>query len=238
MKKSYHFKIIDSTSSYIKKNYKNLNNFTFVSASYQTNGHGRLNRLWESKSNSNLMFSFLIKDKKLINKFTNISLATGAIILNVLKSLGINNVFIKWPNDVYVNDKKICGILLESISNGNTIEMLCVGVGLNVNQKEFEVETATSIYLNTNKKHNLYLLKRKIYKQLIEKLNKLRDDEFDYLSIVKGNNYLLNKEVYAEINNKKTIVRVIDINKDNTLKVMCDNKEFDLLSGEITFHKD
>ena len=66
---------------------------------------------------------------------------------------------------------------------------------------------------------------------------KIKNDDKSYISIAKNNNYLLNKEVYAEINNVNSIVKIIDINNDNTLKVLCNNQCYDLSFGEITFHK-
>ena len=61
--------------------------------------------------------------------------------------------------------------------------------------------------------------------------------EDEILNIVKNNNYLKNKQVYATINNKSTLVTVLDINEDNSLKVLIDNNEINLYSGEITFNK-
>ena len=235
-----HFKKIDSTNTYLKENYHKLQNFTFVSASYQSNGHGRYNRVWESNKNENLMFSLLIKDKKLISMFSSLSLATSTAILKVLESYKLNNLSIKWPNDVYVKDKKICGILLESISNNTDIDVLVVGVGLNVNQKDFSNEISyktTSIYKEKNKKTFLPSLKRKLYKTIIQTFIEVKNNQKDYLQIIKKHNYLKDKEVFAEIDNVKTLVKVIDINEDNTLKVLVNNKEINLNTGEITFHK-
>ena len=142
--KKIHFKTINSTNTYLKENYKDLPNFTCVSSAHQSQGHGRYNRSWESNNNENLMFSILIKNKKLIEKFSSISLAIATCILKMLTSYKIKNISIKWPNDVYVNDKKICGILLEGIAN----ECLIIGVGLNVNQTNFskEIEDKTKHY--------------------------------------------------------------------------------------------
>ena len=108
-----HFDEIDSTNNYLKNSYQLLDNFTFVSADYQSKGKGRNDRVWESIKGSNLMFSILIKDPKLIEVSTILSLVTAVEISRLLESYSINNVSIKWPNDVLVNDKKICGILLE-----------------------------------------------------------------------------------------------------------------------------
>lgn len=234
--KQIDFDSIDSTSSYIKRNYQNLDNLTFVSALFQSNGRGRTNRKWDSTSNNNLLFSLLIKDSKIIENYRKLSLISAVSIYKVLRSINIDNVMIKWPNDVYVDNKKICGILLEGISYDNKIQAIIIGIGLNVNETNFDsynLNDATSIFNVTNIKYNLNEIKEKVYETLIEEINK-NDDS--YLKIAKENNYLLNKEVYALIDNNKVKVKVIDINNDNSLKVIYNGKTINILSGEITFH--
>lgn len=238
--RSYHFKNIDSTSTYLKTNYNNLDNLTFVSTDYQTKGHGRYGRKWFGEDKKDLMFSILIKDKELITKYSCLSLVSAVVVYETLKQLNIENVSIKWPNDVFVNDKKIAGILLESISNDNGIECLVIGVGINVNSTKFEnnmVNTPTSVSLEINKKVSLNDLKTKIYENFIDSLKKINRNDYSYLDIVRGNNYLKDKSVYAIIDNEKVLIEVIDINDDNSLKVIKDNQIIDLYSGEISFHK-
>lgn len=238
--KYYHFQEIDSTSTYLKKNYQKLENFTFVSANYQTKGHGRYNRKWYGECKKDLMFSILIKDKELISKYSYLSLASAAIIYKTLKELDIKNVSIKWPNDVFVNDKKISGILLESVSSDMGIESLIIGVGLNVNSTTFEKEminNPTSIYLETNKKITLEEIKNSIYNKFSNMFVEIKNNDYSYLQLVRDNNYLKDKMVYAIINNEKTLVKVIDINQDNSLKIDIDGKCINLNSGEISFHK-
>lgn len=232
MKKYIHFKEIDSTNTYLKNHHSQYDDLTFVSASYQLNGHGRMNRVWQSNKNENIMFSLLIKNSILIEKFSTLSLLMASCVYKLLTGLKIKDVKIKWPNDVYVNNKKICGILLEGI--GSTC--LVLGIGLNVNQKLFEDKNAISITNITNKKYNLYLLKRKLYKIILNEINMLLENKSDYLHVIKNNDYLMNKEVYTTINNQKELVKVLKINDDNSLKVLLNNKEYDLISGEITFH--
>lgn len=236
--KIIHFKEIDSTSSYLKRNYQTLENYTILYADYQTSGHGRINRVWQSNNKENLLFSILIKDPNLIKKYGCISLGIAVAIFNVLKKLNIDDVSIKWPNDVYVGNKKICGILLESISTGNNIDVLVVGIGLNVNQKVFDDISidATSIFNIKKKKTNIFWFKYKVFRECFRIINEIKYDNHSYLTIVKNNNYLKNKEVFAVIDNKKYLVKVIDINDDNTLRVIVDNKEMNISSGEISFH--
>lgn len=235
----YHFKSIDSTSTYLKRNYKKLDNLTFVSADYQEAGKGRMGRKWESSSNENLMFSFLIKDAKLIDKYASISLASAVSIFKVLKKLKVSNVSLKWPNDVYVDGKKICGILLESVSENNQISCLIVGIGLNLNVESFPEEIAkkaTSYFLETNKKISLSRVKRKVYKELQKSLNEIKKGNSSYLDLANEYNYLKNKEVYAEYLGERVLVKVLNINPDNSLKVLVNNIEKDIFTGEITFH--
>ncbi len=235
----YHFKTIDSTSTYLKRNYKKLDNFTFVSTDYQEAGKGRMGRKWESNNNENLMFSFLIKDPKLIEKYASISLASAVSIFKVLKGLKVDNVSLKWPNDVYVNGKKICGILLESISSDDQISCLVVGIGLNLNVESFPEEIsnkATSYYLETNKKISIAKVKNKVYKELQRTLSEIKNGSTSYLDLANEYNYLKNKEVYAEYLGERVLVKVLNINPDNSLKVLLNNVEKNIFTGEITFH--
>ena len=127
------FKQIDSTNNYLKNSYKLLDNFTFVTADYQTNGKGRNDRVWSSNEGENLMFSFLIKDQDLLKKFHTLSIISAIEVAKLLEEYQFTGVSIKWPNDVLMNEKKVCGILLE----GQILEYVVVGIGLNVNQKVF-----------------------------------------------------------------------------------------------------
>ena len=231
-----HFEIIDSTNTYLKNNYQNLENLTFISADNQTQGKGRSNRKWNS-DNNNLLFSLLIKDTNYYDYLSSISIISAYSILEVLREYGIDNLSIKWPNDIYADDKKICGILLESITKEN-IECVIIGVGLNVNQINFDGEYIVdpiSMKQILNKDIDIRELKKKIYEKLIINLDKLING-YDYYEDIIKYDYLNNKNVYALINNEKVLVKVKGINKDYTLKVINSESEYNLNSGEISFH--
>lgn len=239
MKKYYHFKQINSTSTYLKKNYLKHDNLDFVSASFQSEGHGRTNRKWVSEKGENLLFSVLIKDQKIIKDFAYISLFSALEIMHILKEINIKDVSIKWPNDVFVNDKKICGILLESVSYTSDIDALILGIGINVNSSCFLGDyliAPTSIFLETKKMMDLEKFKLKVFSVLEELLKNISLKKEEYLKEIKENNYLKDKEVYALINNDKTKVKVLDINDDCSLKVLCEDKIININSGEISFH--
>lgn len=238
-KRRLHFDELESTSTYIKENYERLENYTFVSCDYQTNGHGRMNRQWVSSKGEDLLFSLLIKDPLLIKKFSDISLMSAVVIYKLLRHLGICNAKIKWPNDVYVNNKKIAGILLESISSGGGIDAMIIGIGINVNSVIFDIDSPraepTSIALEYGRLVSLPAIKNYVYRVIQNELSRIKNGTSDYLEIVNRNNYLKNKEVYARIDGKKELVRVIEVNKNNSLRVLCNGNEHNIISDEVTF---
>lgn len=228
--KHIHFLNIDSTNDYLKNSYQLLDNFTFVSADYQTNGRGRNDRVWESEDNMNLLFSLLIKDKQLIEKGSFLSLMMAVSIAKALEHYGVKNVSIKWPNDIIVNDKKICGILLE----GQIPNYIVIGVGLNVNQVDFPNDLrrpATSMRNELGKCVCIKLLEERLYKMISEDFYNLNKEE--YLSYFNKNNYLLNKRVRVKINEQDFIGEVVGVNEDFFLEIRCDHLLLHVDSGEI-----
>ena len=227
---SLHFEEIDSTNNYLKNSYQLLDNFTFVSADYQSAGKGRNDRKWESEKSANLMFSFLIKDQKLLEKAPTLSILTAVEVSKLLERYGLENVSIKWPNDVLVNDKKICGILLES----QLPHYLVVGVGLNVNQKEFPSNLrrpATSISLELKRDLNIESIKEQLFSNIVNNLNeKYLDDDLSYFE---QHNYLLNKKVKVTINQQLFIGEVVGIDDYFNIQILCDDILLHVDSGEI-----
>ena len=228
------FEEIDSTSSYLIKEHNNLENFTFVSTNYQSKGKGRENRQWISVKGTNLLFSFLIKNKDLIREYASISLFCAAKLAEFLISLGIDGVQIKWPNDVYIKGKKVAGILLE----GNVNEYIVIGIGLNVNQDFFPNNLhhpATSIYLESGKKFNLEFLKEKLFKHFYEQLNLQNIWERHYLKLIKDLDFLKGKTIFVTHNNHKICVKAVGISDENSLIVEYNNERINIISGEVEF---
>lgn len=142
---------IDSTSSQLKRmieSCESIDEYTVVIASHQSGGRGQGSNRWSSNAGENLTFSLLLRP--MIE-------ASSHFYLNMCISLGIkkalekhiNGVKIKWPNDIYVNDRKLCGILIESTIMGSKISRSIVGIGINIEQKEWEdwVPNPTSMVL-------------------------------------------------------------------------------------------
>ena len=225
-----HFKEIDSTNNYLKNSYQLLDDFTFAVADYQSHGKGRNDRVWQSNSGENLMFSFLIKNKELIKKAESFSILTAVEVASLIEKYDIDNVSIKWPNDILIGDKKVCGILLE----GQVPDYLVVGVGLNVNQKEFPNDLrrpATSLSLEAKQPFDLEELKEKLFSNIINNFSNIKNEE--YLEYFRQHNYLQNKRVRVVINNQVFIGEVVGIDDNFCLQVLSRDMLLHIDSGEI-----
>lgn len=175
-----HFNQIDSTNNYLKQNYQALKNWTVLTTDYQTSGRGRLNHRWSSNKNKNFLCSVLIKDQKILKANSCLVLLIGIVIYHLLVKLNIKNIKIKKPNDIYVNKNKIAGILLETISLGDKLKALIIGVGLNLNQKKFTKNLkAISYYQIKHKEIDINLVK-KLYLEILKKeLNKINGQHYE-----------------------------------------------------------
>ena len=225
-----HFQEIDSTNTYLKNTYKLLSNFTFVSADYQSHGKGRNDRTWTSEPGENLMFSFLIKDENLIKQSPIISLLSAVEVAKVIETYKIKGVSIKWPNDVFINDKKVCGILAE----GQLPLYMVVGIGINVNQKSFPEglrRPATSLSLECHKDISVEELKEKLFSQIVNSLSNL--DLNASLDYFRNHNYLLNKRVRVLVNNETFIGEVVGIDDNFCLQILSRDILLHIDSGEI-----
>lgn len=235
--KTIHFETIDSTNTYLKENYSKLDDFTFVSADFQSKGRGRNNRNWKSEKGESLLFSLLIKDESLMKEFKSLSIISALSLIQAFETMGIKDLSIKWPNDIYYKDNKLVGILLEAVST-TKLECLIVGIGINVNQKEFEGDykrQPTSLYRILNKDIDIDNLKNVVYQKLEENFSLVKK-RFDFYSEITKYDYLKNKELDAYLDDEKMPIKVIGINNDYSLKIVVNNQIRDIESGEISFH--
>ena len=153
--KTVHFaRETDSTNLWIKRLAKEgAPEGTLALSEFQSAGRGRLGRSWEVPEGTSVMMSILLRPKFEPQYAPTLTLVMGMAVAKAVKSLGFD-VSIKWPNDVVVSHKKICGILTEMGVRDGKIDYAVIGVGINVNIKEFPeemVDKATSLYLESGK---------------------------------------------------------------------------------------
>ena len=145
-----YIKNIDSTSTELRRRMsaEELPHGYCISADFQTAGHGQATNHWESEDGKNLLFSLLLRPSVIpaSEQFVITEIVTLAII-NALQDYIRQRITIKWPNDIYVGDKKLCGILIENALCGPTIDTCIVGIGININQELFTSNAPNPISL-------------------------------------------------------------------------------------------
>ena len=208
-----YFNKLNSTNTYLKENYKDLKEGTVVCAACQICGRGREKRIWKSSEDS-LTFSILLRPDK--EDLTNLSLLFGLAVSNAIDKY--IKTTIKWPNDIMIGDKKVAGLLAESIIS-NSVDAYIMGIGVNVNNSFFEddiKDKATSIKLELNKE----IIKEELLKDILDNFYNLFDlykkKSPQYIEDIRKKNYLYLKEGY--INGE--LVKVIDIDDNGNLKVI------------------
>ncbi len=128
-----HFESIDSTNTYAKAHIKNLNHYDVIWADYQTHGRGRRDHQWTAPKKAHVMASILIKEAIEANRIQQLTQVCAVSVWQLCQSLGIEAA-IKWPNDIYVGDKKLAGILIESVFE-KELQGIVIGTGINVKEE-------------------------------------------------------------------------------------------------------
>ena len=173
---------VDSTNDYLKSLIKenNLQNDKVVWALAQTKGRGQMGTTWSSESGKNLTFSVFRKVQRLsINEQFYALMAASLAIKEVLEKLLIKNVKVKWPNDILSDKKKICGILIENVIKRGKLDAMIIGIGLNVNQTEWnEIQGITSIKNETGIHFELEEILRLCLEQFHHYVQRLLQKDF------------------------------------------------------------
>ena len=132
-KNLYVYKEVASTNTVAKfLSMNNIENGSVVISERQTKAKGRSGKSWESPLGG-IWLSIILNPNVDYSKLPLITLATGVAVAKTLERIGVENPEIKWPNDIIINDKKVCGILTEAVTKFNTIENVIIGVGIDAN---------------------------------------------------------------------------------------------------------
>ncbi|SFW73549.1 BirA family transcriptional regulator, biotin operon repressor / biotin-[acetyl-CoA-carboxylase] ligase [Sinomicrobium oceani] len=178
---------IDSTNSYLKELSASgiLHDYTVVMTREQTRGRGQMGTVWNSHPGKNLTFS-VYKKISCIRKeeIFSLSMATSLAIVKALKKFNIPGLRIKWPNDILSANKKVCGVLIESIIKKGELDAAVIGMGLNVNQTDFGgLPHAGSLKQITGVTYNLDELMHAIVKELQDCENFLAERKLNELKL-------------------------------------------------------
>jgi BirA family biotin operon repressor/biotin-[acetyl-CoA-carboxylase] ligase len=238
-KKIFCFDLIDSTNLKAKQFLQEgVDEGSVVIADEQTAGRGRLNRSWISEGKKNLTFSLIIRPPISHENIGVISIYAGLSVMETLKHFAELQPDCKWPNDVYLHGKKICGILSEAVFENNRLAGIVIGIGLNINQTNFPEEIkskAMSLSAALGKDQNRF----EIFGQIIDRL------EYNYESIKSGrlkylleefenNSSMFNKEVKINQNGKILQGIASRLDDDGGLIIKTTNSEIKVIAGDVT----
>lgn len=236
-----HFDIIDSTNTYCKTlDVNDIKEGTLIISEEQIKGKGTKGRSWVSPKGSGLWFSIILKPKININDIGKITILTSSALYETFKTLGIESK-IKWPNDIFINDKKVCGILTEAKLNKDIVEYIILGIGINVNSSFADFDnnlkvSATSLKIELNKEvDRCYVLGTflNIFETFYNEM--LNNESLNYFQIYKKNSYIINKEVNIIKNNTIETVKVLDFDLNGFIIIKDSNGVIrKISSGEIS----
>jgi len=236
MNKIIHLEEVDSTNTYASERFDSLDDGTLILAETQTSGHGRLGRSWVSPK-GNIYASFIMKD--LFGEPFHATMASSLSVLAAVNDLlPGSGAFIKWPNDIFVGNRKLCGILCEGvIRNGKLAGIIC-GIGVNVNLPESELkkisQPAVSLERMAGQKINLKIFAEKLAVYLnwyyiigLDSLEKL-------FSMWKKENRIIGEKVMLLPPRKEPFEAVVrDITGDGRLLVEQNGKTESFACGDV-----
>lgn len=215
--------------------------FTTVIAKSQTRGKGRLGRSFISKSENGLYMSVIFRPEASPDKCTSITALASVAVLEAIKDTTDLIPSIKWVNDIYINDKKVCGILTEASFDNDKLSYVIVGIGVNISKPEngFDAEIeniATSIFEGDAPDGYKELLCARVIDNLIYYYSRMNDNE--HMEAYKSHSNIIGKEVDVYRGNEIIKGVAVDIGNNAELIVKDENGDICVFnSGEARVRK-
>jgi BirA family biotin operon repressor/biotin-[acetyl-CoA-carboxylase] ligase len=237
-KNIYCYDLIDSTNEEAKRQaLAGAPSGSLFIAEQQAKGKGRLGRSWASPVGSGLWFSLLLRSDLIPTRITDVTLLAGLAVCRAIRDYTGCPAMIKWPNDIVIGSKKVCGILTEMAAEMDRVDYVVVGIGINVNIEAFSEELkirATSLRLETGKKVLRVGLLQKILREF-DSLLCNQDENEHFLKEYKDFCVSLNRKVGFTRDNECLTGTAVDISQTGELIVQCDDgMVFPVSSGEVT----
>lgn len=193
-----------------------------VSAGSQPQGRGRQGKSWESEPDKNLLFSVLLYPQIHPSMQFDVCRSVSVAVAEFIKeTFSIENVYIKWPNDIYINDKKLVGILIEHFLSQDIINYSVAGIGININQKEFSsaLPNPTSIYLETGEVHSLEFCLEKVMDKIKQVFMRHADIlEKQYMDYLYKQN-VFSQYILPKISDEPLLLKITGVNKMGLLQL-------------------
>lgn len=234
------YKILDSTNTYAKKIIiDGAKHGTIIIANEQKAGRGRFGRTFFSPADTGIYLSIILKPQKKISDTSLITIAAAVAVCDTIKKTTCSEPKIKWVNDIFLNGKKICGILTEAVSDfeSGIVESAVTGIGINIKTAEERFpedlkRTASSLFPEN-------ISRNQIIAELINNFFELYENLSDKNLIERYKEYslVLGKEITYFKDDKTQTGTAVDINENGNLIIKDKNKKTSVLeSGEVTLN--
>ena len=228
--KVFVYDTVTSTNDVAKNLCKDNNNSILVVADGQTNGRGRQGKSFFSPRSTGLYFTMVFNTDSPVFEFTGVTCAVAVATARAIEKLTDLDAKIKWVNDIYIDDKKICGILVQSVSENSVVKKLIVGIGVNVSTLDFPSEIS-SIAGSINKNIDRNVLAAEIANNVSELIFKSPDD---YIDEYKSKSNVIGQNITYIQNNTAHEATAVDIDRNGGLVVKTATDTITLTSGEIS----
>ncbi|AZS51807.1 bifunctional biotin--[acetyl-CoA-carboxylase] ligase/biotin operon repressor BirA [Entomomonas moraniae] len=209
-----------------------------ITSEQQTAGKGRRGREWASPFGRNIYYSLMVTLKNGSQQLEGLSLTIGLAVLKTLKKIGINDVGLKWPNDLLVNNKKVCGILIELQGDPADLYNVVIGIGINVNMPSLSLnidQPWTSLQQELGQLIDRNNLLIELNHSLAHYLDIHTQQGFEYLKNEwEENNVWQNKTVNLLQGNQVTTGVMTGIDKTGALKLLVNNEIQHFNAGEVS----
>jgi BirA family biotin operon repressor/biotin-[acetyl-CoA-carboxylase] ligase len=240
-KKVITFDSIDSTNKYGKKiALEGEKEGTVIISEEQKAGKGRRGRNWVSPPREGIWMSIILRPNTAPENASMITLVAGLAVCKAIREITSLEAMIKWPNDIVINGKKICGLLTEMNSEIDFINFVIVGIGINVNISKFPSELkeiATSLLLEGNSPYNRKIIVKRTLELFEDYYNTYLETE-DLTNIIdEYNDYCININRKVEVISKKENIlgTVKNVTKKGELIVTNSNgDDMIVTSGEVS----
>lgn len=235
----WHSSLASTNSTAKELGHQGVEHGTIVVSEEQTAGRGRRGRSWMSTKGDGIYASLVLRPQIPLSTAPLLTLVAGIALVEALHDCGLDAAWLKWPNDVWVENRKLAGILCELNSELDRLDFVVMGIGVNTHQQYFPPDlaaTATSFYRETGYK----LSRAELLMQVLQKIELLlplltQADQTALLAAWKKHDRLLGQKVYVTAANEKYSGTALGLTPTGALRIaLADGTERTLLAGDVS----
>lgn len=227
------YKSIDSTNTSAKKLIANgENEVMLLVAEEQTAGRGRQGKSFYSPAKTGVYLSLVVHPMTELKNAITATTAASVAVCKAIERLTNKEPKIKWVNDIYLDDKKICGILTEAVTDfeTQTVTSVVIGIGINLSTKDFPTDVDNASSLNANIK------RAEIVAEIANQLNKIITEDYEgFIEYYRSHSMIIGKDINFISNGQATPAKALGIDNQGGLEIeLLDGTKTTLRSGEIS----